>query len=766
MNIKVYFSMLLVFMLIALNLSASALAIGGKVTDASTNEALPGAIVSFPELQQAVSTNENGEYRFARIARKGRFLVEVRFIGYKTITQLVDLSTAEPLNFSLQPSVIEVHEVVITGTAASADNRTNSTSVTTVNKNDLISRSSNNIIDAISRVAGVSQVTTGAAVSKPIIRGLGSNRILTLSDGVKQEGQQWGDEHGIEIDQYKAGRVEILRGAASLLYGSDALGGVINIIDPLPPASGRIRAEILSNYATNNGLSATSAMLEGNSNGFVWQSRGTYKNAFSYNTPEVRIPNTGFQERNFNTLIGLNKHWGFAHLNFSSFNQKLGLPDFEKNAAGKYEDAEGNVFTSSDLRNRELLTPFQDVRHYKLALNSVLLFKSGRLRSTFGYQNNQRRELEESRVNPSLFFDLNTYSYDLKYYLNEKNGWEPAIGISGAFQNSKNKAEELLIPDYDNTDIGAFAYLKKSWTGSTFNAGLRFDNRSISGVKMEEDGTPKFSDFKNEFSNLSGAIGFTCELSENWNIKANLGSAFRAPNIAELSSEGIHEGTFRYEIGTTNLKPERSLYADAALEFHNSKVDFHFNLYTNYIGNYIYSRRLNNETINVDTETFALYRYVQDDANLYGLEAGLTFHPSSFMHIENSFSITQGKNTQTKNNLPFIPAPALRNEVKFEPELKTSGIKHPYISIGMDNIFPQNRIDKEFEILSRGYTLIDASAGASIHFNKQAVRLYLSVNNLFDKAYASHLNRLRYEGILNQGRNIAFGFQLPLNLKD
>ncbi len=763
MIMKFITNTILLVCLIAFTLSASAFTLTGTVKDAITNQPLPGATISLLELQQSVTTDDNGQYTFNRLPAKGRFLVEVRYIGYKTITQRVDLSSSEQVNFSLQQSVIEVHEVVITGTASSANNRTNSTSVATVGKEDLTRRPSNNIIDAISRVPGVSQVTTGAAVSKPVIRGLGSNRILTLSDGVKQEGQQWGDEHGIEIDQYNAERVEILRGAASLLYGSDALGGVINIIDPLPPSSGKIRGELLSNYAANNGLSSNSAMLEGNSNGFVWQGRGTYKSAFSYNTADGRIPNTGFNERNLSGLLGLNKKWGFTHLNLSSFNQKLGLPDFEKNAAGNYEDNNGEVFSKSQLESRSLLLPFQDVRHYKAALNNQFLFNRGRLRSILAFQNNQRRELEDSATDPSLFFDLKTYSYDFKYFFEENNGWEPVIGMSGAFQNSKNKAEELLIPDYDNRDFGAFGYLKKTWTRTTFNAGIRFDNRTISGIQMEEDGVQKFQNFKNTFSNISGAVGSTHELNDNWTLKANLGSAFRAPNIAELSSEGVHEGTFRYEIGATNLKPERSLYADAALEFHSTKADFHLNVFNNYIGNYIYSRRLNDETIPIEDTDFDVYRYVQDNANLYGIETELNFHPTSYLHFENSFSLTRGKNTQTQSNLPFIPAPRIRNEVRFEPKIKSHNVNNTYLSIGLDNIFEQVKIDTAFETPTSGYTLVEASAGTTFKLKKQLLKVYISANNLFDKAYVDHLNRLKYVGIFNQGRNVAFGLQLPLN---
>ena len=739
--------------------------LSGKVTDAQSNEPLPGATVSIPELQISTHTNQQGEYSFTRIPLKGRFLVEVKYLGYSTLTRFVDFSVSEPVNFPLSSSVIEVHEVVVTGTVSSASSRTNSTSVSTISKEDLISNPSSNLVDAISHTPGVSQITTGAGISKPVIRGLSSNRIVTLANGVKQEGQQWGDEHGIEIDQYSADRVEVLRGAASLLYGSDALGGVINIIDALPPSAGQVRGEVLSNYATNNGLSGTSAMLQGNNNGVVWQGRGTYKSAFGFNTPEGRIPNSGFNEKNFGGMIGLNKPWGYTHLNASAFTQKLGLPDFEKNADGEYEDEEGQVLTPAQVKSRDLLLPFQDVRHYKVALNNHILLGHGRLRSTLGYQNNQRRELEEDVSEPSLHFDLKTYSYDFKYYFEENNGWQPVLGIAGAFQSSENRAEELLIPDYDNRDFGAFGYLKKSWEATTVNAGLRYDYRHISGIQMEEDGNSKFRDFDNKFSNLSGALGLTHDFNEQWNIKANLGSAFRAPNIAELSSEGVHEGTFRYELGNTELKPERSLYADLALEFHNERVDFHLNIYNNFVNNYIYTRQLAGETILVDTEDVPLYRYVQDDANLYGFEAGLTLHPSSLIHFENSFSLTRGKNTAFKRNLPFIPAPVLRNELRIEPELNAGALKNSYVSVELENVFAQKRIDPEFEQETGAYTLVNASVGTTISMGALPLQVFASANNLFDKAYVNHLSRLKYEGILNAGRNFSFGIRLPFSFR-
>ena len=746
--------------------------IEGRVIDGLTKETLPGVLVTIPDLKISVVTDASGQFKFNNIPEKGRFLIEVRYLGYSTLIQTIDFSLKANLEFALLSSVIEAKEVVITGTAFSTDNRKNSTAVSSVTKDQLINRPSGNLIDAIAKIPGVSQVTTGGGISKPVIRGLSYNRVVTLVDGAKQEGQQWGDEHGMEVDQYSAERVEVLRGAASLLYGSDALGGVINVLEPLPSPEGQVRGEVLSSYQSNNGLSGSSAMLQGNINGFVWRTRASLKSAYSYDAPGGRIANTGFNETNFSGQLGFNKKWGYAHLNLSSFQNNIGLPDFARNADGNFEDENGSVLTDKQLKDRTLFLPFQDIRHYKVAMNSHVLLGSGRLRTILAYQNNQRRELEGDRINPSLFFDLKTYSSDFKYYINEANGWEPVIGLSASAQNNENKAEELLIPDYKSGELGLFAYAKKSWESSTFNLGARFDYRKITGNQMLEDGNPKFNNFSNSFSNVSGALGFTQEFSEYFNFKANLGSAFRSPNIAELSSDGVHEGTFRYEVGNNDLNPENSYYGDFAFEFNNNVISASLGAFNNHIDNYIYNRQIGNETIVVDTETLPVYRFVQDNANLSGIEASLTLHPAELIHFENSFSYTRGVNRATDKALPFIPAAVLRNEIRLEPKFK-GGLKSTYFSIAFDNVFKQSRVDN-FETPTGAYSLVNLAIGTTFMLNKQPLRINLSANNLFNKAYYDHLSRFKpgrldeadlNAGYFNQGRNLSVGLYLPFVFK-
>ena len=742
--------------------------IKGKVIDADTKQALSGAVITVPDLRISAVTNADGEFVLKNVPDKGLFLIQIRYMGYETISRTVDFSRLQSFEFALEPSVIEGREVVITGIANSSDNRKNSTSIATVSKADLLTKPSTNLIDAISRVPGVSQITTGNAISKPVIRGLSGNRVITLNNGVKQQGQQWGDEHGIEIDQYSADRIEILRGPASLLYGSDALGGVINILEAIPAPVGTMEGEFLTNYATNSGLSGTSLMLQGNENGFVYQARGSYKNAHSYQTPTGYVPNSGFNETNFNAQLGFNKAWGYAHLDLSSFRTNIGFYEPAVNEAGEFIDAEGNVFTKSQFKSRDLAFPQQDVRHDKIALNSNILLNKGSLKTILGYQRNQRRELEEPVADPALFLDMHTYNYDFKYSFLQKNGWAPVIGISGEFIHSSNTSgEEALIPDFDSQSYGAFVYVKKTWDKQTLNAGLRYDYRKLDGKAYTVEDELVFNNFSNKFSNLSGGLGYTYEFNEGLSLKANAGSAFRAPNIAELSSNGVHEGAFRYEIGSADLKPEQSYQFDAAFDYQSNTISASVGGFLNYINNYIF--------YNTTGETIGdhpVYRSIQRDAFLRGVEASFTLHPIELLHFENSFSYTRATNRATKQPLPFIPAASLRNELRIEPEI--AGTKKSYISIGLDNYFRQNKIGA-FETPTKGYSLLSAAVGTTVNIGKkQDLTLYVSGKNLLDKKYYDHLSRYKPGrldeadptfGIYNPGRNITFGVIVPFTVK-
>ncbi|ALL08479.1 energy transducer TonB [Pedobacter sp. PACM 27299] len=735
----------------------------GKVTDADNKEPLVGATVYISDLKAVTSTNANGEFILKNIPSKGRFLLEVRFVGYKTFSQIVDLGSLNKLDIAMEPSAIESAEVVITGSPFSANNKTNSLSVVTVGKDKLAQAGGTNLVDAISKVPGISQVSTGGAISKPTIRGLGYNRVLTMVDGAREEAQQWGDEHGIEVDQFSAARVEILKGPASLLYGSDALGGVINIIDDLVPPPGTFNGNFTTSYATNNGLSASSLMLQGNDNGFVYRGRASYKNAYGFAYKDAVVPNSGFNEFNLNGMVGLNKSWGYSHLTFSRFQTNIGLVEHGPNEDGQYVNDEGEVISKAEAQERRLGLPFQNINHYRAALNSNFILGSGQLKTTFAFQRNIRKEFEESATEPGLNLNLNSYTYDVKYYFPNAGKWEPAIGVQGMYQNNVNKGDEFLIPDYNSNNIGAFVYLKRNFEKGAFNIGARYDYKKINGEALAVDGEPLFTAFHNQFSNVSGSLGFAYEVAKNLVLKGNAGSGFRAPNIAELAANGRHEGTFRYEIGNSNLKQETSLQFDLGLEYTANSVTFGLNAYANRIYNYIYAGNFNNETTGVSdgngmTATLPVYRFVQTNADLIGGEASMDFHLIKSLHFENSFAYVKGTNRADDQPLPFIPAASINNELRFEPTIK--GLSGTYVKVGLTNVLKQARFDS-FETQTDGYTLLDAGIGTAINTKKGKFNLWVTGQNLLDKKYFNHLSRYKMEGIYNTGRNVTFGVSVP-----
>lgn len=737
----------------------------GRVTDKNSGEALIGATIYISDLKTGAITDSSGIYRIENLP-KAKFIIQVRSLGYATITEMIDLSAVTEKNFEMQVASIEGSEVVITGSAFTTDNARNSISVVPIDKIQLISVASDNIVATLAKTPGVSQITTGNGISKPVIRGLGYNRIVVINEGVRQEGQQWGDEHGIEIDQFAADRIEILKGPSSLLYGSDALGGVINILEPLPAPAGKIRGEISSHFSANNLLTANSLMFEGNQKGFIWRMRGTYKNSATYKTPVEQVYNSAFNEMNGQATVGVNKSWGYSHVHFSRWESNIGLVEGERDSAtGEFINAEENIVSDSDLKSRKLFLPNQNIRHTKAtSVNNFIIGKS-QLRFNLGWQQNDRREFEDSENIPSLFFHLNTITYDVKYFFQERNNFELVIGGGGMKQENENKGDEFLVPDYDLVDAGGFASIKKSWDKTTLNAGVRFDSRNVKGKELVEDAIPLFAGFNSTFSAITGSIGATHRLSRIFNLKTNIGRGFRTPNISELSANGVHEGTFRYEIGDTELKPETSLQFDAAVIAEGEKWSVEIDGFYNRIDNFVYYRNIDDETIDVDGEPFPVYRYVQGNSSLYGFEFISDFHVIHNLHFENNVSYVRGTNDETGVPLPFIPAAKIENELKYEFTTgKTSPLQNFYVKASIENYLKQNRFDI-FETATAGYFLLNAGIGTDIKLGKQTAMFFINLNNLTDKKYYDHLSRFKEAGIYNMGRNITAGLNVPFGVK-
>lgn len=774
--------------------------LSGTITDKSSNTPLPGATVYLPDLHVGASANTQGQYEIKNLP-KGKYLVEVHFIGYAAHTEVVQINGATTASFALSETLIEKNEVVITGVNLATTLRKTPTPVSVIRRDYLDANISTNIIDAIAKLPGVSQLTTGPAISKPFIRGLGYNRVVVVGDGVRQEGQQWGDEHGIEIDDYNVGKVEVLKGPASLVYGSDALAGVVNIVPPGSVAAGHVKGNVAANYLTNNGQISYHADIAGTTQkGFTWSVFGTQKFAHDYkNKYDGYVYNSKFRNTNYGGSIGLNKQWGSSTLRFTSFNQELGLVEGDRNAQGQFIKPVNNngvadeaVATDDDFKSYSIGLPKQKITHQKLVWdNNVYLSNGGRLALTLGYQWNRRKELGNvlDPNDPDLFLKLNTFNYGLRYYLPEMNGWQTTIGVNGMKQQNTIGGEEQLIPAYDLFDAGVFAVTSKTFDKLTLSGGLRFDSRNMKTKLLETGGETKFGVVDRNFSNVSGSVGVSYLASDRVTLKLNAARGFRAPNISELAANGVHEGTIKYEYGNQDLKPEVSTQGDVGVEFNSMHVSASASLFYNHISNFIYARKLVNAAgsdsipATDNDEGYAAFKYQQSTANLYGGEFTLDIHPHpiDWLHFENTFSYVRGvisSATDSTKYLPNIPAARWISELKGKFKKVGGVMQNAYAGVQMDLTFAQNDVFSAYqtETTTKGYTLLNAGIGTDFvnKKNKVLFSLHLAANNITDVAYQNHLSRLKYApgneatgrvGVYNMGRNFSVKVAIPIDFK-
>lgn len=777
----------------------------GRISDKADLQPIAGATVYIPDLKKGAVSDQDGHYQLEHLP-KGKFLVQFKFVGYSPEVRSIELDGTTNFDIELSTTATELNEIVVTGISQSSELRSNPVPVATMDSKSLMESASSNIVDNISNLAGINQITTGTAIAKPVIRGLSYNRIVTLYDGIRQEGQQWGDEHGIEIDEFSVERVEVIKGAGSLMYGSDALGGVVNFLAPDPLERGVIRSKWVSNFQTNNGLFANSIFNAGNIKGVYWNARISNKVARPYsNNYDGKVFNSGFKEYDFNGFVGVNRAWGYSQLSFSSFNQSLGLVEGERSLNGEFEYTKNNngieevvTASSSDLNSYRLFVPKQTINHTRVsALNSIYL-KSSRLQVNVAYQNNKRKEfgnvLDENEK--TLFFDLTTVNYNVGLYFPEKNGRQISVGTAGMFQNNQNKGREFLIPEYNLLDWGLYGFVRQTFGTMSVSGGVRYDLRKIDidALYLDDNGEPsnagegveKFHASNQTFSNVTASVGLSKQIRNSVTLKANISRGFRAPNLAELASNGRHEGSFRYEIGNESLKAEQSLQLDAGVLLNTDHISAELSLFNNNIDNYIYLEKLlsksGGDSIPDPEDPAPAYQYIQGHAMLNGGEFSVDLHPHPFdwLHFENSFSFVNAINKSRDNAdstryLPFIPSPKFQSELRANLKKIGNGLSNAFVKIEYNYFWRQERVlfENGTETPTPSYSLWNAGIGSEITNNKNKVlfSIFIMVNNLFDASYQSHLSRLKYApenpatgrvGVYNMGRNFSFKLIVPI----
>jgi len=796
----------------------------GIIRDKDTKEVLPGATIYFPDLKAGVTSGADGKY-MAKNLPKIKTLLQVKLIGYKTFVKQIDLSLTQNLDIELEESAVETEEIVVTGTSRATEIKKNPIPMVLIDQKYLSQNTATNIIDAIIKIPGVSAVTTGPNISKPYIRGLGNNRILTLFDGVRQDGQQWGDEHGIEVDQYLINRIEVVKGPASLIYGSDALAGVINLIPADPAPEGSIKGIVLGNYQTNNKQIANSFALDGNTKGFVWGTRASHKQAADYqNKYDGRVYGTKYNETDLNTYVGLNKSWGYSHLNFTLYDNQQEVPDGSRDSITRKftrqiteTDTARPIVSNAELSSYNIAVVHQRVQHYRIYSANNFIFGQSKLGIKLGFQQSVRREYSHPQYADlaGLFIKLNSYTYDIKYYLPEIKGWESTIGINGMYQQNKNDgATEFVIPNYHSFDAGPFAFTKRTFGKLNFAAGVRYDVRVLQNDSMFTKSNPatgfamqtapnpndtnvakQFDYYKHTFSGFSGSAGATYNFSDNISIKANVARGYRSPNIAEISAKGVHPGTGFKQLGDANFKPEFNLQEDIGVFFGAKHISGSIEVFNNVISNYIYNEKLFGvnglDSVFVQAgNAYPVFKFRQTQAQLYGGEFSFDIHPHPFdwLHVENSISVIYAVNlggngahiTDSSKYLPYIPPLHTNSELRADFPKKLGCFSSMYIKVGVQYYATQNRAYLAYgtETKTAGYTLLDAGFGTNIVNKKGNTLFTLNIvgSNLADVAYQNNMSRLKYfdnypingtgrSGIYSMGRNISFKIIIPIDIR-
>ena len=714
--------------------------LSGTVTDLK-NQPIKGVSVYASELHKGTTTDENGKYTFSNLPNRN-LKISFTFVGFATQNKTINsLQKENTLDIILEEAIFEMDEVIV----STAFNKIQSQNVMKVEHEsikNLQRKGTATLIEGLATIPGVSQVSTGTSIGKPVIRGLSGNRVLVYSQGVRIENQQFGDEHGLGLNDSGIESVEVIKGPASLLYGSDALGGVLYFNPEKFADANTFKANFSQKYFSNTAGSNSSLGLKTSTDNWKFMARGSYNTHSDYKIAEGdRVTNTRYNETDFKTGIGYSNAKFSSVLRYNYNELDLGIP----------EDGIADQTTS-----KKTGFPKQGVFNHLLSLNNVFFFEKSKLDLDLGYVANDRSEFEDSNV-AVLHMKLKTFNYNAKYHLPKMGKIETIVGVQGMHQTNTNSGEEYLIPDAVTNDFGVFGTANYDWNSNVLQAGLRFDNRNITtdaqGIAGEEG---SFEAIDKSYDSFNASLGYKTNLADDLTLRLNVASGFRAPNLAELTSNGVHEGTNRYEVGNSDLETEQNVQTDLNLEYKTDHFEFFVNGFYNHINNYIYT----SPTGAVIDEN-AVFDYIQNNAKLYGGEVGLHFHPHplDWLHFETSFETVTGEK-RNGDYLPLIPANNWNNTIRTEFKIK-NWLEDGFATLNVSSTFNQKNVSG-FETESNGYNLVNLGFGGTVKLGKTAFDVNINGNNLFDKRYIAHLSRLKTDGIPNIGRNIVFGVNFNL----
>lgn len=713
--------------------------ITGKVSN-KNGDPLPGATVYLLNQNQETLCNNEGQYIIEHIPN-GKIQVQFSYIGYNSeVKSIIVRQGKNELNVSLSETNFEIQEIVVSGGIISSQ-RDNAVKIDVLKNKNIMLSGTPNLMEALTSIPGVDMISKGQGMSKPVIRGLSMNGILIARDGTRIENYQYSVGHPAGIDDNGIGKVEIIKGPASLLYGSDAIGGVINFVGAFPAPKGKIEGNYQTQFFSNSLGSNNSLSLKGASKHFYAGISANYKTHADYKQGGGDyVPNSRFNEWSTNIKAGYNAKIGTFNLSYYYYKQQVGI-------------TVPAAIALINKRGRKNDIWYQNPHHHLISSHNKLYFGQMRCDVNLAWQSNLRSAYNVTDI-PFVEMRLNTFTYETKIHLpsNEKSDY--IIGIQGmtqAHRNINNRISQSLA-DANVQRFGAMGYVQHTFNKLKLQGGIRLD---FGTVETKEKGEDSLSE---HYIIPNGSFGATYRLNEKITLRANFAKACRMPNLRELLFTGIKGN--RYEVADKDLTQEDAYESDISLHYQNRCISIDAALFYNHINNYIYL----SPTADTTTSGIYIFKTTQNDANLYGGEAGLHYHPlfAPWLHIKGTYSSVVGKR---KNNeyLPYIPAHKFRYEIGFEK--KTAWIfNNPAVYISALTALSQDN-PSQFETSTDGYTIFNTKANANIKISKQLITIGLAINNIFDKKYIDHLSTLKSINYYNPGRNISLILKIPLGIK-
>jgi iron complex outermembrane recepter protein len=780
------------------SLSQNGTDLKGFVSD-ERHQAMPGATVLLKGINRITVTDRNGYFIFTGLTLD-KYQIEVSFIGYKPYSAQINLTNSTVLNIHLEPALLNLQEVLVTDHYAEERKAETPLNVEVVNSDYIRQNQGNSLMKSLERLPGVSTIDIGAGQSKPVIRGLGFNRVVVIENGIRHEGQQWGADHGLEIDQYAAGRVEVVRGPSSLQHGSDAIGGVVQVKHEELPR-GKLLGGILDLTAkSNNQLGGGSLLLYSHQNRFTFGFRATlvdyadYRvptdsvDIYSYRAPlhERKMRNTAGNEKNLHFTLGYSGEKYSGKIYVSNLNTKMG---FFANAHG----LEPRMVDTQlhDRSDRDINYPYQTVNHFKIVNRNTWQSTNSDWKLELGYQNNFRQEWSQY-VNhgymPPIFpasqlftsdleraFNKHIFTGNLTYNIRFSEHTNLLAGFNSDFQNNTIDGRGFIIPSYEQFSTGAFLYLKHTFSDNTLvHLGLRNDFGHLT-TKTYTDWYPsphienndtvwvnleRAPALKRTSSSFTWSVGINQQI-DHLRLKANLGKSFRIPLAKELAANGVNYHQFSYEKGNPTLRPETAYQLDVGAEWHTRTFAIELSPFATYFPNYIYLNptHLHDRLYGNGHQVF---EYTQSQVWRLGGEMHAHYQvikPLQLGLIANYVYSRQVSGSKAGFTLPFSPPPSVLLKMKYSRN-HIWFVKHSYIMADLKLAAPQNRVVPPEE-KTPGYGTVNLGIGGTINNGKQTVDLALQVQNLLNHKYYNHSSYYRLINVPEPGRNIVLNINIP-----